>query len=449
MSHRMQATRTLWLPALTCVFLLAGCQKDAAAPGPKVPPPAFWTHYNRGLDEQKKGQFRASVVSVEQALTLAPDHPGANYEMAGVKHLLGDSQPALEHMEVAIENIAEPKILYFVRMEKILVGLGRVKEAALYMEKIIALDETYAEAYLDLCGIYLKLFELDKVIETSTRAMELDLDPNYPYYSAQLHYSRGRAYERKGDLEAAEKDLREAIRLCPKYPRPYYSLGNSLAKAGKAKEGEELLAKYTELNGIQDQIEELYNQLGQVEEDYPGFLRRLMLLHVLMGQHREAEKACDNLLAMEPGNPEVIVRKGMIKDFLKEYGSAERYYKKAIEAEPRYTEAYERLALFYATVEDDSLRSLEACEKVMEQARPYGGIGPLARAEVYYAQGNRERAVTTLRWAISKGQGDFKQIRQRIEVLEREGKEDSTGEEEDGAETPEAGAPEDSEGGGE
>ncbi|MCZ6691721.1 MAG: tetratricopeptide repeat protein [Planctomycetota bacterium] len=418
-------------PIILSLFLaisLSGCGSGEADGGAALPD-AFMPILHRAMGEEKLGMHDEALASYEEALELVPHHPGANYGAAGVLIAIQDPQRAVVRMTVALENAVSPNVLHFRRQAMALVALGRMKEAVLHLEKGVEADPKFRDSYPDLCRIYFKLSELDATIATASRALALDLDPKYPFYAAQLLYYRGVALERKGKGDEAERDLREAIRLCPQYAKPHYSLGNLLARTSREDESQALLSRHTELRKIEEEIETIHNRLGNVSPQIRPFgIRRLVTLHLLLGQTRDAESLCKDLLAMEPENTGNLVWKGYLKEVLKEYRVAVSIYRKAIAKDPTLREARAKLATLYATADDESIRSLEACERVIEEAKPHGGVGAMALAEYYRARGDLDRAITTIRRAIMTVDGDIPTLRLRLtQMLEEEKGADGSG----------------------
>ena len=417
---RRRETRPLAACFLLAAFTLGPCTCHKEGEEAGGPPKAFWDLYQKGLQEEKRGQYQAALGTVEAALKEQPRHPGANYEIAGLYQIVGSNQKALEAMTVAMEAAAQPDIVYLLRYVKCLLATGRVEEAALYIGKVVEMDPTLPEPYRDYLTIHLKIHELDKVIAMATTAIEKNLDPKYPYYHAQLHFYRGQAHQRKSENEEAEQDFRKALEICPQYPKPYYDLGNLLVRLGRKEEGEKLLVEYRDLNKVQEEIEKVYTQLGQFEAGQPSQFQQLIYLHTLLGQHRDAESSAASLIGMNPGDPDGYVRMGVVKRNLKEFAQAENQFRKAIAISPTYIPAYDELTLLYATADDPGFRNAETAWRIVEGAKRFGGVGAYSLAELYYSTGQIDRAITILRRALARGEGDLVITKARIDKLESE-----------------------------
>ena len=176
-------------------------------------------------------------------------------------------------------------------------------------------------------------------------------------------------------------------------------------------------------------------------------LKQLISDHSLLGQFREAENAADNLLSKNPQDADAMVRMGVVKIFLSEYPQAIGYFRRAIDADPTFINSYEELALLLATAQDEQYRDVEESLRVVDAARPFGGVGAHVMAEIYHASGETERAITTLRRGLARGEGEPSIVKARIRELEAAlegdaGPEDAPPEPSDPGETSEPPGPE-------
>ena len=82
-----------------------------------------------------------------------------------------------------------------------------MKEATSDFQKVIDLKPDYAEAYDNLGWIHLKLEEYDRSIDYLSRSLELKPKDGW------THYTRGRSYYKKNDLQKARKDMKVSCNL--------------------------------------------------------------------------------------------------------------------------------------------------------------------------------------------------------------------------------------------
>src|SRR5215216_6205288 len=81
----------------------------------------------------------------------------------------------------------------------------------------------------------------DEAEECLRKALKLDPD------NEESHYTLGRVYRTKGKLDAAEKQLKRAIEINPRYAFAYAELGKLLVK-DRPKEATSLLMKAVDYN---------------------------------------------------------------------------------------------------------------------------------------------------------------------------------------------------------
>ena len=137
------------------------------------------------------------------------------------------------------QGFADVKV--FSNYGVILQGLGKLKEAEVYIRKAIELNPNYAFAHLNLGGILQDLGNL-KEAELSVRKA-IELNPNSPDAYSNL----GGILKDLGNLKEAELSVRKAIELDPEYANAHYNLGNILRDFKKLSEAAISLKKAIKL----------------------------------------------------------------------------------------------------------------------------------------------------------------------------------------------------------
>ena len=118
--------------------------------------------------------------------------------------------------------------------------------------------------------------------------------------------------------------------------------------------------------------------------DYSFFFGHLVDYYANTGDFKDAMMFADNMIAKDPKNPFFLYVKGYLYQNLKEYDNAIDFYKKTIEVDPNYAEAYSNLGLIYCqqgldyaekvtvNVNDPKFSSEQAkIKKFYEDARPF------------------------------------------------------------------------------
>ncbi len=150
------------------------------------------------------------------------------------------------------------------------------------------------------------------------------------------------------------------------------------------KYGMEFLAgAYKALNDTTNWISTLKEGI-QMYPDYSFFFGHLVDYYSNTGKFDEAMIFADDMIAKDPTNPFFLYVKGYLYQNMKDYDNAIKFYKKTVEADPNYAEAYSNLGLVYCTqgldytekvttdFNDPSYAAEQAkIKKFYEEARPY------------------------------------------------------------------------------
>ena len=181
-----------------------------------------------GLEEQRK------------ALAIAPDDIDLLVTHARALQAYGHPQEAKQLIAAAIgRGLADPRLH---------VELGRqAREALAYDEaaaefgKAIALDDSLAEAQLELGKVYLfagRRREARAAFEAAHRLAPTD--PYSPFYLAAFQSEDGR-------YDEAIRLLERSIELDPLNPKAHYALAQALQRAGRGTEARAELARHAEI----------------------------------------------------------------------------------------------------------------------------------------------------------------------------------------------------------
>jgi len=234
--------------ALTAVFLIASARLAMAQTyDPSHPLPATTSgpalrslaerreiheRFIIGLRAESEQNWKAAAAEFERILSLHPREP----------------QRSTAHYDLALAEV----------------GLNRLDSAASEFERAIALDSGFLAAFANLIAVDLMRKDIAgartvadrflRVAPQSARALYsrgivalAGNDPqaaaadfgklllNSPSY-AVAHYDLGLAETQLGRYDAAERELKAALRLAPNYSRAQFALGTVLLKEGKRSE---------------------------------------------------------------------------------------------------------------------------------------------------------------------------------------------------------------------
>ena len=218
------------------------------------------------LADQRNAQV--SLIYTEMALYLRPK---ADVALT----LKGEIYEKYKKFERAIRTFAtipQTSPLYNnaqMRMASDLDELGKVKEALAVLDRLAAKNPQNASIWQAKAGILLGHDRFREAAEAYGLTLARITSPQRRHW--RLYYFRGIAYERSGQWDKAEPDLRMALKLRPSQPSVMNHLGYSWIDRGlNLKEALEMVKQAAALRPndgyIADSVGWAYYRLGQYEE---------------------------------------------------------------------------------------------------------------------------------------------------------------------------------------
>lgn len=193
-------------------------------------------------------------------------------------------------------------------------------EIALWQSAVEARPH-YAKAHYTLGNAYAEADRLEEAFAAWNQALELKAD--YP----QVWLNRGNAEKRQGNREAAEKCYRKALEILPTYGTALFNLGLLFEEDGRL---EEALKYFTQA------AEHLYGK--RTTERWQGMAHyHIAHIHYLQGNKDLAGFHLARAERLAPRYPPVYLLKGLLLQY--DPAAARREFLKAVELEPRYSEA--------------------------------------------------------------------------------------------------------------
>ncbi len=353
-----------------------------------------WPYYLGRLLAIQGSRPEAAVAALRAALALRPDYAPGRLRLADALAALGEAEEAAAAYRRTIELDSELARAH-LGLGQVLLALGRPEEAVAALETAHRLEPEDATALSTLARAYRRLGRGDEAEEAARRArgrprIDAFADPLLAQVSAagvssSLRFERAQEYLRLGrfreaaaelervvaarrddpyalrdlgiarrqlgELEAAERHLRQALALkddlgearlelalallagerpgealphlrraaaeLPDDPRPLAHLGVALAREG---EPEEALGEFERAAGL--------GRLPAVAEYEWG---------TLLAQRRRFAEAAERFraaLAGSPDNPQVLTSLGLAMEALGRPEEAVRHYRRAMEIEP-------------------------------------------------------------------------------------------------------------------
>jgi DNA-binding winged helix-turn-helix (wHTH) protein/tetratricopeptide (TPR) repeat protein len=198
-----------------------------------------------------------------------------------------------------------------------------LKKGIAYAQNVLAIDPTYAMAYVGLADCYNLLAgqhsflspkdAFPKAKAASQRALEIS-DGRLAEAYASLGFT---TFYFEWNRPLARKYFQKAIELKPNYPTSYHWYGESLAAEGNFDESIEVLKKAQELDPLSSAIS---NDLAKV--------------FLFAGRIEESRLLLDQILELNPRFVRALYLKGQISEQLKEFDRAVEILESVVEIAP-------------------------------------------------------------------------------------------------------------------
>lgn len=185
-----------------------------------------------------------------------------------------------------------------------------------------------ADAYLERADINFKQSNYKRSIKDANAA--LALEPN----NRRCHLFLGRNHEERGELEQAEANYSEAIRLSPDYDIAYYQRGRTRM----------LLGKYDLA------IADLTKSIG-FDPDYAETYRLRAVAYLNLERYLESVKDFSEALKRDPDEAQTWFERGYAYSLLGEHKMAVQDYSEAMGRDPGHRDSYARRAESYEKLE--------------------------------------------------------------------------------------------------
>ena len=195
--------------------------------------------FEAAIQAEEAGDSDKARRLYEKASLLAPTRPHPRLRLAFLLHREGKWKEAIRVARKLIKRWPRIQLAYVV-IAASYTRLGRWKIAERFYRQGLAIKED-PNLLLFLGSLLAQLERNDEAEECLRKALELEPD------NEEAHYNLGRVYKVKGELATAEKHLKRAIEIDPKYALAYAPLGELLAK-DRPKEATGLLRRAVNYN---------------------------------------------------------------------------------------------------------------------------------------------------------------------------------------------------------
>lgn len=168
--------------------------------------------FNLGQDAHEKGDLRKAIELYRKALTIIPEFPEAEFQMAAALLALNEPAEAEKAFRRAAglrEDWSPPR----AALGSLLVQAGKFAEAETWLSSALELDETNTPAYVAMADLRLKTKSSAGVLQELLAKIRFLTGKANP--TAALWVSRASLERALGDMESAKKSISSALRIDP------------------------------------------------------------------------------------------------------------------------------------------------------------------------------------------------------------------------------------------
>ncbi|HIE29078.1 TPA: tetratricopeptide repeat protein [Candidatus Poribacteria bacterium] len=395
-----------------------------------------------GLIHMGQGKFDEAEKYASEAVKLIPDMAAAHHRLADIYVKRGKLEQAIAEYKRAIELDADVAGTY-EGLGLIYTTQGKAEESIKYYKEAIKRNRYNPDSYYNMARCYLrlkktkegkKLMEIfkqmkryqDEVTRYKKASQKKPNDVMLHLELAQLHYEHGNldevireyeyviyiapdfapaynnvglAYLQKNNFEKAKQAFEKTIELNPKAATAYLALG-------------QLYAHQEKFNLAKSQYQKAIQLAPEYEPAYVGLVNLYLQQHEL----NSAIKTYAEFAKTQPESPQTWLRLGILQLKGKQYDDAINSFRKAIELDSNYAEAYNNLAWLYVDRGKNLKEAQKLAQKAVELKPEASHLDTLAYA--YYKDGQYQKAEKEITRALEL-EPENKAYRERLEKIRR------------------------------
>ena len=259
-------------------------------------------HRQLGLVLRQKGLYEAAVGQLQEAVQEDSNDAEVRYLLGSVYLKLNESQHALENLTESVSSNPYDSAAH-ITLAAILNRLGRKDEAQEELKKAQALDDLKANAgrsriLLGSAAEHVRKGEIDAAIGELRNATELS--PEY----TEAHFQLVLALQKKGaPAEQVERSLRRVIELKPDYAPAYLQMGLLLQREGQTEKATEEFHRAVGLAPSLVDAHRALAKLAQAAHDWRTAVAEFGAILVWMDDDREARRGLSVSLAQRKKHP--------------------------------------------------------------------------------------------------------------------------------------------------
>lgn len=241
--------------------VMAIAQSDTGSKSPEA-----GNAYNDGLDQARKGNYKAAVPLFDKAIKADPQFAQAYYMLGFTQRRLSANVEAMTSFKKAIEIESKFENAY-IALGNLQTSLEDFSSAINTFNAVLSFNEKSSKAYYGSGNVFYKQKDYKQAIDRLKKAVEID--PDYALAWNILGLSQVKA----NALSDAVNSFQSAIKASKKNSRKgsnYYRLGDTFLKLKKYKDAESAFLnalKFSKsqsiVGGSNFLLGEVYKFLGQ------------------------------------------------------------------------------------------------------------------------------------------------------------------------------------------
>lgn len=397
----------------------------------------------RALARMRLGRYSEAHDDLRRAVALQPANADYLANLGYVLYRLGRPAEAVAAERAAIKlNDANHTAHYQLGRFLLLSGDPKLlNEVALHLRRALELDPRRSEVRFDLLTAYRALGDQPNAIA------QLNLLQDARPADPRVIYADGLLASDRGDMSAAIKSFREAVRLDPTLYGAWQDLGLAYVKLGRWTDAVETFGEYAKQRT--DSVEAAYfhalafYNAGHIAEAETEARRALRIdagaaaAHTLLGiilaarrgANAEAIESLTQAVALDPGSFDAQFYLGRVQYTAYDFPNAAKAFRAATLLNPRHAEA----RFFLGTVLEVLGESETALAEYQELIKisPDSAYGLTGLGALLIKQGKTDEAIATLKratlldpksfeahWALGRALVVAERFQEAIEPLE-------------------------------
>jgi|TARA_Y100000310_G_C20704167_1_gene833331 tetratricopeptide (TPR) repeat protein len=309
----------------------------------KFAPNYVGVHFIRGQVFDKLKMFDQSEESYAKVLSIDPQHRGVHFNLGNNAFNEGKFQKAVNEFRNELNLNKRTDVL--VNMARAYSNIYELDSARSALMTALAIDSSFASAYILMGQLSKDLGEIDKGIEYTKRAVELD--PS----SIDNQYFLGSMLFQAGEFQKALPYL-EAV--SDKRPWDYWAhnnLGLVLIRLGNKEDGEKYLSIANSLQNLESEIE---NARNQAQSNPYNIINWLVLGDQLrkMGRLEEAAEVYKVAVFLDSKNIFLREKMGLLYLAIGDTTNAVYYLSKVLQEDETKADSWFNLGIIYANKGD-------------------------------------------------------------------------------------------------